>query len=67
VAAVQFKKRAKPMDIHTRLGRHRDLTEQIRTMIARCTELREAGHLEEARRLLMRIERLTEELNQLEK
>jgi hypothetical protein len=55
------------MEIHTRLGRHRDLTEQIRAMIARCTELRDAGNLEEARRLLLRIERLTEELKQLEK
>ena len=57
---------AKPMDIHTRLGRHRDLTEQIRTMIAHCTELRDAGKLDEARRLLAKIERLTDELKRLE-
>jgi hypothetical protein len=47
----------KPIDVHTRLGRHAALTEEIRTLIARCEGLRDADKLAEARRLLVRIER----------
>jgi len=60
------KKLAKPMDPHTRLALHLDITEKVTTMIARCGRLRDEGRLDEARRLLVRIERLTKELAQLE-
>lgn len=60
------KKSAKPMTAHTRAALHRDITEQVTTMILRAGQLRDDGKIEEARRLLVRIERLTEELKELE-
>jgi hypothetical protein len=51
---------------HMRLTLHRDITEKRDTMIHRCGWLRDQGRLEEARRLFKRIEKLTEELTQLE-
>lgn len=60
------KKTTKPMDIIERFKRHMALTDQVKAMIVRCEGLRDAGKTEAARRLLVRIERLTKELQQLE-
>ena len=60
------KKRARPMAAHDRVAVHVSITAQLRTLIARCGHLRDQGRLDEARRLLVRIERLTAELKQLE-
>jgi hypothetical protein len=61
------KKKAKPMNAGTRLALRESLTARVTAMIARCEGLREAGKIEEARRILARIERLTKDLAQLEK
>lgn len=60
------KKKAKSMDASTRLALRESITSKISAMIARCEGLREAGKIEEARRLLVRIEALTKELKGLE-
>lgn len=60
------KKKAKPMDFGTRLALRESLTARITAMIAQCEGLREAGKMEEARRLLASIERLAKELKGLE-
>jgi hypothetical protein len=43
------------------------ITDQVTTLIERAGHLRDTGKVDEARRLLMRIEALTEELKGLEK
>lgn len=60
------KKKAKPMDFGTRLALRESLTGKVAAMIARCEGLQEAGKIKEARKLLVRIERLAEELKGLE-
>jgi hypothetical protein len=55
-------KKKKPIPDHDRRTLLRDITEQVRTMILRAEHLRDAGKLDQARRPLVRIERLTEEL-----
>jgi hypothetical protein len=59
-------KKKNPMLLHDRLALRVSISEQVTTLIARCGRLRDAGSMDEARRLLVRIERLTGELNQLE-
>lgn len=56
----------KPMTAHNRATVHRDITEKVTALIARCEWLRDQGRMDEARRMLVRIERLTEELKGLE-
>jgi hypothetical protein len=56
------KRAAKPMDAHTRATLHQHITRQVTTLISRCGWLRDQGRLDEARRMLARIERVTEEL-----
>jgi len=60
------KKKATKMPAHIRATLHRDITEQVRRMILRAGHLRDTGKLDEAPRLLVRIERLTGELKELE-
>lgn len=60
------KKKAKPMDFGTRLALRESITGRVTALIARCEGLQEAGKMEEARKLLVRIERLAEELKGLE-
>lgn len=59
-------KRKKPAE-HDRRAVRESIEDQIRGMIERCAGLRDAGRLEEARRLLKRIEQLNEELKGLER
>jgi hypothetical protein len=51
---------------HDRRTLHRDITEQVRTMILRAEHLRDAGMLDPAQRMLVRIQKLTQELRELE-
>lgn len=59
-------KKKKPMAAHVRATLHRDITEKVTALIARCEWLRDRGRMDEARRMLVRIERLTKELEGLE-
>lgn len=59
-------KKKKPMTAHDRLALHRSITEQVTALIARCERLRDEGRMDEARRMLVRIERLTKELRKIE-
>jgi hypothetical protein len=59
------KKKKNPPHVQALL--HRDITEQVITMIGRAEWLRDHDRIDEARRLLTRIEKLTQELKELEK
>lgn len=61
------KKSIKPMAAHVREALHRSITDRVTAMILRAGWLRDHGRIDEARRLLVRIERLTKELVELEK
>jgi hypothetical protein len=54
-------KSAKTMDAHTRATLRRDIEEKTRTLI-----LRGEGNVDQARKLLERIERLNQEFQELE-
>jgi hypothetical protein len=58
-------KKLKPMPVHSRALLHREISEKVSAMIERAGHLRDTGKLE-ARKLLARIEKLTEELKELE-
>lgn len=61
-------KRKKPqlvMTEHDRRAARESIEKQVGVMINRCGWLRDQGRIEEARRLLARIERLNEELKGL--
>lgn len=55
------------MAVADRIALRISLNAQLPALIGRCGRLRDQGRLEEARRLLARIERLTKELAELEK
>jgi len=61
------KKKQPPMSAHTLALLHRNITDQVTAMIERCGQLRDEGKFDQARALLDRIERLNEELKQVEK
>lgn len=61
------KKTAKPMSAHNRVALHVSITGKVSAMIARAERLRDEGRIDDARKLLLTIERLTKELKTLEK
>jgi hypothetical protein len=67
MAVAKKKKSAKPSGPHELITLHRDITAKVRAMMARCEGLRDAGKMDEARRLLVKIERLMKELKDLER
>lgn len=60
------KKKTKPIAGHNRLTVRRSIEDQVEAMILRAEWLRDEGRTEAAKRMLVRIERLVEELKGLE-
>ena len=54
------------LEIHDRIRLHMATTQRVLALIDRCTALRDAGKIEQARKLFRQVERLNERLLELE-